>query len=445
MSLLGTTRIDRSVVILLASVLLLSCQSTTRRGDGGGVASTARANSSIKPHAYPIRASGSEELVQIGLQHHPGIRAAEAKVRRLRAKIDQVTALPDPKAKISGGSMAETAAGRVDLMAGIEQGVPFPGKLSERGKIAEREAATADANLEAVKLQVAQQIRQFYWSYFLASRTTDITSVSREVLELVRGTIDARVAANQATQGDQLRLATELGDIEKTLIGAKQREGSAKAMLNALLNRPAGAALSRPSNLTVPGSGELRTLLATTEATHPEVDASRTQIEAFRHRLRAAELERYPDFMFGLQHGLVSDSGLAPSVNGRDQIFASIGVNIHLWQKPRRAKIREAAEGIEEAESRLAAVRANLRFRVEDAWLRAQSSRDLISLFEEQIIPESKQAFDVSLQSYAAEKLTFVDVLDTWRKWLGFQLQQAHNHTSLGKAAADLRSASGDL
>ena len=135
----------------------------------------------------------------------------------------------------------------------------------------------------------------------------------------------------------------------------------------------------------------------------------------------------------------------SPSVNGRDQIFASIGVNIPLWQKPRRAKIREAAEGIEEAESRLAAVRANLRFRVEDAWLRAQSSRDLISLFEEQIIPESKQAFDVSLQSYAAEKLTFVDVLDTWRKWLGFQLQQAHNHTSLGKAAADLRSASGDL
>ena len=48
--------------------------------------------------------------------------------------------------------MAETAAGRVDFMAGVEQVIPFPGKLREQGQIAGREAAVALADLEALRL-----------------------------------------------------------------------------------------------------------------------------------------------------------------------------------------------------------------------------------------------------------------------------------------------------
>jgi outer membrane protein TolC len=200
-----------------------------------------------------------------------------------------------------------------------------------------------------------------------------------------------------------------------------------------------------PSNVASPQTRELNALLAKAETVHPDVASSRAQIQSLQHRLKAAELDRYPNFVLGLQHALVSDSGLAPSANGRDQVFASIGINIPLWQKPRRAKIREAAASIDEAQSQLAAVRADLRFRVEDAWLRLQSSRELIALFDQRILPESKQAFNVSIQSYAADRLTFLEVLDTWRQWLGYQLQQTQNHASLGQATAALHSASGEL
>ena len=119
-------------------------------------------------------------------------------------------------------------------------------------------------------------------------------------------------------------------------------------------------------------------------------------------------------------------------------------MTLPLWQTPRRAKIDEAIAGIEESTSKIGAARASLRHQVEDAWLRARSSQEIITLFEKQILPESQQAFEGVLTGYAASKQSFVDALDAWRQLLSFQLQQAGNQAQLGMAIAALRQGTGD-
>jgi cobalt-zinc-cadmium efflux system outer membrane protein len=397
------------------------------------------------PDAYSVSGNaGPDELATLGADHHPSVKAAEAKVRRMMAKVPQAKALPDPKIRFSAGSMAETAAGRTDWMTGVEQALPFPGKLRAMAATAGKEAEAAAAELEMVRLEVAEQIRSTYWDYFLAVRTTAITSETRSALDLVRESIDARVAANAANQNDQLRIATEFGNLEKALVQARQAEHSAKARLNSLLERPGSAPLPSPGARAGSEHRELAALLSKAETRHPSVLAAEAQVDAFRHRLESAKLDRYPDFLLGVQHASVSDSGLAMSANGRDQIFGTLGISLPLWQAPRRARVEEATAGIEESSARVAAARSTLRFRVEDAWVRAQSADELISLFDKQILPESKQAFDLVLTGYSAGTASFVDVLDGWRSWLGFQFQQAANQAQLGKAMAALKSATGE-
>jgi len=399
----------------------------------------------VAPAAYSVSGNaGPDELAALGVARHPSVKAAEAKVRRMMAKVPQARALPDPKLRFSGGSMAETAAGRVDWMTGVEQALPFPGKLRALAAAAGKEAEAAAADLELARLEVAEQIRATYWDYFLAVRTTAITSETKSALGLVRDSIDARVATNDAGQSDQLRIATEFGKLEKALVEARQAERSAKARLNSLLNRPGDASLPSPASRMDRQRGELNALLAKAGASHPSVAAAEAQVEAFRHRLASARLDRYPDFLLGVQHASVSDNGLAMSANGRDQVFATLGISLPLWQAPRRARVEEATAGIEESTARVAAARANLRFRVEDAWVRAKSADELIRLFDKQILPESKQAFDLILTGYSAGTDSYVDVLDGWRSWLGFQFQQAANQAQLGKAIAALKSATGE-
>ncbi len=427
---------------LACAALLTGCGTPTSAPKSESHQPSSAASASTR--SYPISSSaGVETLVAKALEHHPGVTAAAAKVTRLLARVPQAKALPDPKARVSFGSMAETAAGRVDAMVGVEQALPFPGKLREMAKAAGKEAEAAAAQLEEVRLDVAEQVRSAYWNHYLAMRTTAITTENRDALNLVRDSVDASVAADKAGQDDQLRLATEFGKIEKALVESRQAEASAKASLNALLNRPRGAALPRPRASGAGSRGELAGLMAKAEREHPSVRAAEAQLAAFRHRLKRAHLDRYPDFAVGIQHASISDSGLAPSANGRDQVFATLGITIPLWQKPRRAKIEEARAGIGESEAMIGAARSKLRFRVEDAWLRAKSAEELIALFDKQILPEAKQAFDAVLAGYTAETRTFVDLLDTWRSLLGFQLQQAGNRAAYGKAIAALRSAVG--
>lgn len=386
-------------------------------------------------------ASSPDVLARMAIAHHPSIAAAKHRAKRLSAKIPQELSLPDPVAEISAGSMAETAAGRVDAMGGLKQKIPFPGKRREAAAAASSEAAAALAEVRTLELRLTEQVHSAWWDLYLADQTISLTRESRSLLEAVRDAVDARFAASQATQADQLRIANELTMMDRDLAEASRLSQTSKARLNSLLNRPAGASLPNASNASIPSSGSLASLLARAQNQHPEVAAAEQRANAFRHRLKRAELEKYPDFTAGLSGASVSDSGLSGVANGRDQIYASIGINIPLWQEPRKAMIREAREGISETEAMVASTKADLRYRIEEAWYRAKTSREVATLFENRLIPDSNQAYEVTLTGYSAGTSDFNDLIETWRGLLGLKLQLASNRAQIGKAVATLRAA----
>lgn len=345
--------------------------------------------------------------------------------------------------EVAAGSMAETAAGRVDAMGGVKQKVPFPGKRSSAAAAADSEAAAALEDVKSLELKLTEQVHAAWWDLYLAEETTRISRENRSVLEDLREVIDARVAADEAAQADQLRLANEISLVDRDLADAGQLRGTARARLNSLLNRPAGASLPSAAGSRVPSAGSLNNLLAAAESSHPEVAAAQRRADAFRHRLKRAELERYPDFTAGVVGAAVSDSGLSRMSNGRDQVYATLGINIPLWQEPRRAMIREAREGISETESMIAATRSDLRYRVEDAWYRAKTAREVAGLFETRLIPDAQQAYEVTLAGYSSGKSSYTDLMETWQGLLGYRLQLARNRAQIGKATATLRAAAG--
>lgn len=428
---------------LLASFSLLtlvSCQSQLSISDGDTASPLQSA--ATRPSSYRIPASSDvDDLVSYSLKHHPAIAAARARVTRLEQQAPQLESLPDPTAKVGMGNMAETAAGKVNFTIGVEQKVPFPGKRGARGGAARKEAEAASANLHLLELQIAERVRMAWWDYFLAHRSIVITRETRELLVTVKETVESRVSVAKGTQSDLLRVSTQIGMVDQKVIVARQQEASAQAKLNALLNRPSGSTLPQPRKQRSVSTRELSTLIARAESKHPNVRAAEAKLGAFRQRLKLAELNRYPDFSFGLHHADIASRGLSGAANGRDQTFATIGMSIPLWQAPRKAQLLEAKAGISETQATIGANRSELRSRVEDAWFRAQSSRDMISLFDQRIIPDSEQAFSLSLKSYASSEASFVDVLDTWRQLLAYQLQQEQNHAALGRASAALKSA----
>ncbi|MFT6862822.1 MAG: cobalt-zinc-cadmium efflux system outer membrane protein [Akkermansiaceae bacterium] len=434
-----------SILSLGAIVLLSSCSKSSNAGGNVPlvrVNEAAIARSEAENYDIPNQA-GPETLAELASRHNPRLKALKHRVERLEAKVPQIESLPDPMANLALGSLPETAAGRVDAVVGVSQKIPFPGKRREAGLAAKREALAVRADVTAYELKLTEQVRSAWWDYYLAGITIRISNESQSLLRVVEEIVEAQVAASQGSQADQLRVANEITKIDRDLAEARQIENAAKARLNSLLNRPAGAPLPAATNREVAPPQNLQSLLVRAETRHPEVVSASNKIQAFKHRLNRAMLEKYPDFTFGLQGAAVASDGLAPSANGDDQVFGTMGFNIPLWQEPRRAMIREAKAGIAETQALLGSTRSDLRFRVEDAYFRAKTAREVSDLFKTRLIPDSKQAYEVTLTSYAAGKDTFTNVIDTWRQWLTYQLQFAQNRAQLGKAVATLNAAAG--
>lgn len=419
---------------------LLSCGTSPQQSDSKAVElvpppPSAAVNYSVSGSAGP------DDLARQAVAHHPSIIAARHKAERLAAKVPQELSLPDPMAEIAAGSMAQTAAGQMVATGGLKQKIPFPGKRREQAAAAGSEAAAAEAEVRAMELKLTEQVHSAWWDLFLAEQTLEISRESRSVLEAVRDSVEARVGAGQAGQGELLRVGNEVSMVDRDLADAQQLKNTARARLNSLLNRPSGAALPTARQTPIPNAGTLQGLLARAQTQHPEVAAAEERANAFRHRLKRAELEKYPDLTAGVGGAAVSDSGLSQMANGRDQAFVTLGINIPLWQEPRRAMIREAQEGIAETEAMVASTRSDLRYRVEESWFRAKTARDISNLFETRLIPDSRQAYEVTLTGYSAGTSDFTGLLETWRQYLSYRLQLARNQAMLGKATATLRAA----
>ncbi|MCB1211548.1 MAG: TolC family protein, partial [Verrucomicrobiales bacterium] len=385
--------------------------------------------------------AGIDDLVRHALAHNPDLAASQARVERAEQKAPQVSALPDPVAMVSLGNMAQTASGRVTAMTGLQQKLPLPGKLSAKARMADEEAAAARAMRDARVLSLTAQVKSAYWDLFQAEQALRILNQSRPLIDSVQAAVETRLKTNRANQADLLQVTTESARLDEQIIQSKRDVTISRARLNTLLHRTPESALpaarwqSDLGNLSEPPPLE----------SHPAVAQANARLRQFNAQLKLAQLERFPDLTVGLQHGAVSSSGRSPVADGRDQLYATLGVNIPIWQAPRNAAVEEARAGQRESEAGIAAACDDLSYQLSDTRARVETQRRLISLFDDRILAESRQAFEVSLSAYSSSNLEFVDLIERWRRWLGYEIQQVMNRAMMGKAVAAWESAAGIL
>ena len=419
----------------------------TGRGAEGDDRQQGRRGISAEPGALPGAGAGAgvEDYVAAAVRHNPRVVAARRNVQRLEARVPQVTALDDPMLSVSPvGEMAETAAGRVGLMAGVSQRLPWPGKLDARGEIARQDVAVARADLEDVMLEVRAQTLRAYGAFYAADRSLAVTREGRGLLEQLREAALAGYRAGTAEQGDVLRAGLELAAVDQELNTLAAERASAEAMLNRLMGRAVDAALPEPAELAVEAMGEeLDGLLAAAAERNPRLAGLHERIEQDRQRMRLARLGRVPDLTVGVNYAAVDEDGLAVMANGDDQWWLSFGVNLPIWGQKYDAAEREAYRGLQQSIARLRATDDEVAFEVRDAFERVRANHANVVLLRETVIPQAEQTVEAALSAYRAGEGEFTGLIEGWRRLLQFEQMRYRNEAMWQRAAADLRRAVG--
>lgn len=387
----------------------------------------------------------AEDYVQLALSRNPSLHAAAQRVRRLEERIAQVTSLADPMLQIAPfGEMADTAAGRVAAMATVSQRLPFPGRLDARGRLAAQDVAIAEQELEHTRLTVAANTRRAYWTLYEAAHSIAITHQNRILLVQMREVIQAKYRAGAASQESVLRVAVELGTLDKALLGLHQQRDSAAAMLNTLIDRPVNSSIPDPATIELTAcSPRLDDLLNRARRSNPAIMIARARLVRFREQRQLAHLDRFPDLTLSATYNIVNKTGLSPVRNGDDQWWIGFGINLPIWHERLDAGEREAMRGVLEASGLVASEQNLVDFRVRDALLRVQSQFRQAALLRDTIVPNAKQTVEASLSGYRGGSVDFITLIDNWQTLLDLELMYQANLAHLERSFADLQEAVG--
>ena len=369
-------------------------------------------------------ASGADNAIsnltlQAALEHaeadHPKIEAAYQRWKGAEENIAVQKALPDPM--LSYGfylEPIETRVGPQKQRFGITQMFPAFGKLSAKQAIAED---AEEQRYQRDKLQIRSAVARAYAELYFLERSISITQDRIRLINDLEEVARTRYSAG-APLNATLQAQLELGRLEDNLNTLIDRRRPQKAKLNALLNRPAETAL------TIDASLPCRALKTApnTPIANPELMELEARILQGNHQVQLAQKERLPDITLGVTYIDTGSASMPVADSGQDAVIASIGLSLPIWNGKNRARIEAAAHQKAAAQMMLTDRTLALEAEIQQQLFDLRDAERKIDLYQKSLIPKAEQALAVNRQNYEAGQVEFINLIDTERMLLEFEL-----------------------
>jgi cobalt-zinc-cadmium efflux system outer membrane protein len=157
--------------------------------------------------AFAEESVSLKSLIEEVLSNSPEIKAARAKWEASTKRPSQVSTLPNPTigASYNNVSFDKFTLGKdnfAQIGISASQEFPFPGKLLLRGEIAEEEANAESQFLEATIKRVTADLKEAYYDWYLVSKSIEITSKNKDLLEKFVRIAEAKYKVGKGIQQD---------------------------------------------------------------------------------------------------------------------------------------------------------------------------------------------------------------------------------------------------
>jgi len=351
---------------------------------------------------------------------NPDLQAAKAVSLAYKNRIKQAYILKDPVIEFermytpSGKSFFNDAGER---NISISQEIDNPYKLLLRRDLAKDERAFYSTLYEAKEREITSKVKSFFYEYYMASRAELIYN---ETVDLLRGfskIAETKYSVGNASQSDAIKAQVELSRTLNMLVTVRQEKETAKAMLNALMDRDTLSPLPEPQELepSQPGA-DYKKLREVAFLSNPGLKAYSLKVSQAGRRLTLSKAEYLPDFM------LLYRKRKATGQDMNNTYDVSLGLTIPLWFSKQRAMVKEADAEKEMAGAEYRAARNELASDLREADIKARSSLRLVELYRGSVIPQAEEALKIAQSGYQAEKADFMDLLDAQRTLLDFRM-----------------------
>ncbi len=379
----------------------------------------------------------SDYLRYAALNHPPGVEAAFERWRAAVERVPQVKALPDPRFSYTYFiEEIETRVGAQRQSFTLSQMFPWFGKLELRGDAAAQAAKSQYQKYQNVKLRLFYRVKDAYYECYYVGRAIAITDSNLRLMKRLEGVARVRYKVAAAGHPDVIRAQVELGKLADRLRSLQDLRGPLVARLNEALNRPVGAALALPAKCTEEQvSFTDKQLLQWLAVANPELKSLAFEIEKQKRFIALAKKDYFPDLTVGAKFidTNASTAGRHPADDGKDAWAITASVNVPIWWEKYAAGVREA-KARHRAAQRAKADRANtLDAEVKMTAYHFRDARRKIDLYRDTLLPKATQSLKATEAAYRTAKGSFIDLVDTERIILEFELSYERALTDHGQ------------
>ena len=366
------------------------------------------------------------------------LKASRARAEAVAQTPKIVGALSDPML-MGGVDHLPFKLNGVNYSVQLQQDFPLSRVRGARARTASRQADAARAQIAITALDVEANALRSFLLLVEAQRMKAVTTELRALAAQVQSSVQARVAATQASLSEAVRAEVEVARLDGELLAYEREVLGAWAMTQAAMGRTSPSAEVPQSELTTPtrSPSEVSALVDAAIERRPELAQMRASAEAARANVEVMSSMYFPMAFVRL--------GAANTMMEGPGLMLMAGVSLPIFRERLGAGYEEASAMSRMAEADVEAMRTMIQGQVGAARERVLSAQARFAAARDRLLPLSQQAVKLAMVAYTSGQLPLVSVLDAARAQGEAQMDAVRAELELDAAWIELGRATGEV
>ncbi|MBW2368575.1 MAG: TolC family protein [Deltaproteobacteria bacterium] len=382
------------------------------------------------------------DLETYALENNPGIQEAHQKWLSVLESRRIVEGYPDPELMVTYfPKPIETRLGPQDWQVTLSQKIPYPGKLTTAGKVAQADAKIFRFKLDKMVKDVVVSVKESFHEIMYIREAVASAEQQAELLKHLIETTEAAYAQDRVAFVGVVWAHSRDAELRKDVVLLEDMETTEVAKLNSLLNRPTDAPIGvlekpAPQNATL----SLEEMYRLAESHQEDIRVAEAQVEKMSAKMSLARYENRPNFKLGLFYSAIGnpDGPNRPPNSGDDALGLQFGVTIPLWSGKNKGRLNKARTAMTAAKAAKSDKVNKIRSQIRSLYFRLDNLRRIMELYSNELIPDAEAAIDASETWFLERKSSFPDFIETQSLWYTYQLALARAQADFGKNQARL-------
>jgi outer membrane protein TolC len=316
----------------------------------------------------------------------------------------------------------------------VMQMVPTAGKLGLAGAAAEARVGGTRARALDLRWEVRSQVAAAFYEVYRTERSIEIALGTRRLMEDVASTSEAMYRVGETAQADVLKARVEVSRMTEDITAMRAMRAVNLARLGGLLNQPVDSTATAVLPAYPDRLPPLDSLIGQAATVRPMVQAGEADLRAAEADARLATREIWPDLQVGVQYG---QRGGMSGVERMGSLM--LGASVPIFAKSRQYRMRDETGAMRAmAAADLAAMKAETRAKVGEAYAEWTRARNLRSLYLASVLPQARAAVTASLAAYRVGRVNLMTLLDNQATVNRYEQELASLDAAEGMALADL-------